>query len=217
MAKFVSTYNPEVALAICERIAEGQTLSAICAPGSGMPARQTFHRWVVQFPELSRAYSAARELSAHSLEEEALDTARELREKKSRQKLTGVEVQAMKTAMDQLRWSAGRRNPRVYSERAAVQLTVPIQINTSLDLGGGPSMDNVYDIKALIEAPVEPEQTDHKLEMQRETRALVPVDARRQRMNEAAEKYGEPWKKHRDPRTVAKHTQKVQEGGETPV
>lgn len=209
MAKFQSTYNPETALAICERIAEGETLSAICKPGSGLPSRQTFHRWVVQFPELSRAYSAARELSAHSLEEEALDTARVLKTQKGR--LGAAGIRALDVAMNQLRWSAARRNPRVYSERAATTVTVPIQINTSLGLGGG-TVDNVYQLRAEVIDQPEPEQVDHTAEMKREAPALMPPPTRREQMDAAREKYGDPWKQHKDPRTVAK--QKAQEEAE---
>jgi hypothetical protein len=38
--------------------------------------------------------------------------------------------------MNHLRWVAARRNPQLFSEKAAIKLTVPIQINTNLDLGG---------------------------------------------------------------------------------
>lgn len=175
MAQFLSTYNPELALGIVERIAEGETLSAICVKGSGMPSRQTFHRWVVRYPELSRAYSAARELSAHSLEEEALDTARQLKGP-DRKKLTPTEVRALDVAMNQLRWSASRRNPKVYSERGAISITVPIQINTSMDLGAGGNLADVYKVNARVELPQEPEQIDHGAEMKREgVRPLLPM------------------------------------------
>jgi len=183
VAKFLTTYQPEVALAIVERIAEGETLSAICAPGSGLPARSTFRRWVVRYPELSRAYSAARELSAHSLEEEALDTARQLKDPAGRKKLTPTEVRALDVAMNQLRWSAARRNPRVYSERGAIQVTVPIQINTNLDLGGGPSVQDVYELRANVSIPQEPEQIDHGQEMQAETEPLLTYREKKRQEN----------------------------------
>lgn len=153
--RFVTAYDPGVALKVCELVAEGLTLSEICKPGGGMPHRQTFHRWVVADVELQKAYMAARELSAHSMEEEALDIARELRKEGD---LSSAKVRAYDVAMNQLRWSASRRNPRVYSERGQLQITVPIQINTSLNLDEGPPpeqarTDNVYDVKGLIELP----------------------------------------------------------------
>lgn len=150
--RFVTKYNPEMALRICERIAEGETLSSICVSDDEMVARQTFHRWIVGNPELNRAYSAAREISAHSMEEEALDIARLLKDMTDP---ASARVRALDVALTQLRWSAGKRNPRVYSEKSAMSFTVPIQINTGLDLGeqGGsaaPDHPNVYEITAEI-------------------------------------------------------------------
>lgn len=156
MAGGVSTYNPELALAIVERIAQGETLNAICAKGTGLPHPSTFRRWVGLYPELSKAYSGAREVSAHSLEEEALDIARELNGP-NRKKLTPTEIRALDVALDQLRWSAVRRNPKAYSERGAMHITVPIQINTSLDLAG-PKVTDVYTISANVEIPPTPEE-----------------------------------------------------------
>lgn len=126
-------YTPQVALRICEKVAQGETLSDILQPGVGLPSRATFYRWLIQYPELARAYSTAREMSAFSMDEEALDLAREIR----RNPGTAIRVRAYEVAMNQLRWSATRRNPKVFSDRAAISLTVPIQINTGLDLGQG--------------------------------------------------------------------------------
>lgn len=185
---FASTYNPEVALAIVERIAEGETLNDICKSGTGLPARSTFRRWVIAYPELSRAYSAAREVSAHSLEEEALDLARELKNPAGRKKLTPTEIRALDVALDQLRWSATRRNPKVYSERGSINITVPIQINTSLDLAG-PQVSDVYQLKANVELPQNQEQVEHDKEMLRPSKPLLTkkeqeaVNARRREAN----------------------------------
>lgn len=163
--RFVTKYDPVLALRICERVAEGETLKSICEGSSEFPARQTFHRWVVNEPELNRAYAAARELSAHSLEEEALDMAREL----SSQEVPKDQIRALDVAMNQLRWSAGKRNARVYSEKAAVSFTVPIQINTTLNLGEqedtGPSEHpDVYSLEAKIEGEPTVEAWDSEKE-----------------------------------------------------
>ncbi len=153
--RFVTRYDPTMALRICERIAEGETLLAICAAGSGLPCRQTFYRWAVNYPELARAYATARELSGHSLEEEALCMARYIRDAKHMH--DSASVRAYDVALGQLRWSASKRNPRVYSERAAMTFTVPIQINTTIDLaaGGGGTAEhtNIYEVEAKVEEP----------------------------------------------------------------
>lgn len=141
-----------------------------------MPHRQTFHRWVVNSPELSRAYSAARELSAYAMEETALDLADAIR----RDPGNSQKVRAYDISMNQLRWSAIRRNPQAFSEKAALHITVPIQINTGLDLGdasvagGTKDHPNIYQIEAKIENTVEPEEKlSYKDKMVAETKPLV--------------------------------------------
>jgi hypothetical protein len=151
--RFVTVFDPGLGALMCERIAEGDTLSNMCKEET-MPSRQTFHRWIVNQPELHKAYLAARELSAFSMEEEAIDMARAVRSDPQ----NAVKVRAYEVALNQLRWSAARRNPRVYSERGQMVITVPIQINTTLDMSEGDSgpprpPDNVYDLKANVTLP----------------------------------------------------------------
>lgn len=169
--RFVTAYDNELALTICERIAEGQTLTAICRD-DGMPHRQTFHRWVVNYPELARAYAAAREISAHSMEEEALEIARTLATEG--RDFTSTKVRAYDTAIGQLRWSASRRNPKTYSERGAVQITVPIQINTSLDLGDGGMVGVEHPDIYKLEAVTGYKEVDDKELMQTGDKELAP-------------------------------------------
>lgn len=172
--RFLTKYDPVVAFRICERIAEGELLTHITRD-EGMPHRNTFHRWVVNQPELARAFAAAKELSSYALEEEALEAARGIKNNPE----TSVKVQAYRTHMEQLRWSAARRNPRVFSERGSIQITVPIQINTPLDMGdgdktaGAPDHPNIYLIEATVETPVDPEQVTPVEAMQADTGPLV--------------------------------------------
>ena len=151
----VTVYEPDLGLQICELVAEGHTLKAICEdPENKFPHRSTFGRWLIDQPELRKAYLAARELSAFAFEDQALSLAREIvNEPGSSQR-----VRAFDIAMNQLRWSAAKRNPREYGERTALQVTVPIQINTGLDLGQegasrSPEADNVYNVKAQTGVP----------------------------------------------------------------
>lgn len=149
----LTRYDPNIGLEMCERIAEGETLSNICKEDR-FPARQTFHRWLVNHPELNRAYASAREISAHSMEEEAVDMARKLK----RGEVSKDQIRAFDVAINQLRWSASKRNAQVYSEKAQNTFTVPIQINTGLDLGSesassAPDHPNIYRIEANVEAP----------------------------------------------------------------
>lgn len=129
--RYVTKYEPEIALQIVERVAQGETLRTICAKGSGFPHPVTFKRWVVNNPDLARALDAARKISAQSLEEEALDAAREIK----RAQRDGTQVRAVDILLQQLRWSAERRDPAQFGTKAPVSIRVPISIHTTLDMG----------------------------------------------------------------------------------
>ena len=129
--RFVTQYNPQVALQIVERIAQGETLTTICARGSGFPNPVTFKRWVVGQPELAKAMEAARLISAQSMEDEALDAARAI---KAAQR-DGTQVRAFEVLLQQLRWSMERRDAARFGTKAPISIRVPIQITTSLDMG----------------------------------------------------------------------------------
>jgi hypothetical protein len=157
----VAHFSEELGLAICERISKGETLRHICKD-PGYPSPTTVHRWVLLHQDFATAYKMAREMSSYSLEDEALDNARLIRAIPG----DSSRVRAFDIAINQLRWSAGRRNPSVYSDRASVNITVPIQINTSLDLDAGPvkslpgdtsDPNSVFTIEAMLptEEPID--------------------------------------------------------------
>jgi len=152
LAPNVSAYDREaVTLEVCERLVAGDTINKIFADRDDLPNKVTFLRWLWDDETLRAAYRAARELSAYIMEDEALDLAREIKNKPD----TGTKVRAFEVALNQLRWSASRRNPREYGDRTGTNIVVPIQINTPLDLGqpGARSLEdeeNVYDITAQV-------------------------------------------------------------------
>ncbi len=149
-------YDPEVMLRVADAIMHGGTLTSVCRPGNadGFPSAATILRWVLLSPEAARTLAAAREISAYRFEDEATDTMREVfLEPGAPQRVTAAAQLA-----NHLRWVSARRNPRVYSERAAFKITVPIQINTGLDLGSGGQPkaagsddQSVYTIEAKVE------------------------------------------------------------------
>lgn len=148
--------HQDFALAYCEGIAFGRTLGAI-ETDPGMPPKDLFLLWVMKHPEITLAFTRARELSAYSLEDDALHLLRSRLEKPG----TATELRAADLLVQQIRWSAGKRNPQVFSEKAAVNVSVPIQINTSLDMGGGglatstKEFPNIYELKADLVQEIE--------------------------------------------------------------
>lgn len=148
-------YDPEIALRIAEEIAAGKTLVEVAAL-DGIPSRTTIYRWLAVYPKFFDAYERAREVSAQSFEDEALQMARDLA---GTNDFTGTKVQAYNIAMQQLRWSAARRDKARYGQQTQVTSVVPIQINTTLNLAqeGQPKATDiatsVYTIEMTASVP----------------------------------------------------------------
>lgn len=154
-------YEPGLALTICELVASGKTVVEI-SETDGMPSRTTIYRWLSVYPKFFDAFERAKEISAQSFEEEALTMARELR---GANDFTGTKVQAYNVAMQQLRWSASRRDKARYGQQVQASTSVPITINTTLNLGQegmGAATDiqqSVYTVTATV-GPAEVEGDD---------------------------------------------------------
>ena len=71
-----SDYSAEIADTICDRLAGGESLRAICAD-AGMPDRATVSRWIARYDEFRDQYAFARELQAECLVDEILEIARD--------------------------------------------------------------------------------------------------------------------------------------------
>lgn len=165
--RFVTTYDPVKALEVVEQLAEGLTLNKICQGVPGMPSARTFKRWVVNNPDLAKAYASAIVVSASSLEEEALDTARLI----AMSPKDGTHVRAAEVKITQLRWSAERRDASKFGQRNQINLRVPVQIITSLNLGDqGDSIpaESIYTLDLtptatlVEEKPIPPTHGSHK-------------------------------------------------------
>src|ERR1043165_8267359 len=67
-------YTDELAAEICTRLANGETLSAICRE-DGMPATRTVREWAKANKAFGTAYSDAMEAGCHALLDETLEIA----------------------------------------------------------------------------------------------------------------------------------------------
>ena len=152
------------AYAVCEAVAFGRELAEIERDPS-FPPKDLFLHWVMSDPPLALAFARAREMSAFALEDAALYLLRTKME--NGKELTTAEIRAVDLYVQQVRWSATKRNPQVFSDKASVQVVVPIQINTSLDLGKGAESQGtsefpkIYDLRSEVvqevERPLDPE------------------------------------------------------------
>lgn len=191
--------DEERGLQVIERVAVGRSLEQI-AEVPGLPSKETFLIWLALSPALAQAYKAAQEVSAYALEDEVMAMLRKLRDEGA----TPARIRSTQMLAEHLRWAAEKRNPRVYAKQAQVTTQIPIQINTTLDMGEGgvgtgtKDFPNIYELKAAkvevvslvdedgapkykLKAGETPEKAAHR-------RAIRAGIARRQRAKKKAEK-----------------------------
>ena len=100
-------YTPEIAAEICDRIADGEPLRAICSSDT-MPDASTVRRWRHVHPEFRATYAHAREEGGDAWAERALAAA---------MKADPVTAAAARVKYDALRWYASKLAPKVYGDK----------------------------------------------------------------------------------------------------
>ena len=109
-----STYRPALGETICERLAEGESLTSI-ARDEGLPTYATILRWVSRHPDFQEMYVQAREIQAHYYFDEARDVAKAA---------TPGSVWVSRLQFDIIRWQTARLAPHKYSERVLVDAAI---------------------------------------------------------------------------------------------
>ena len=104
-----STYTNKTAEQICERLADGEPLAAICR-SDGMPAKRTVYDWRMAHPEFDVAYLAARDDGFDSIAERTRQTARGTGE-------SSGDVQRDKLIIDTDLKLLAKWDPRRYGEK----------------------------------------------------------------------------------------------------
>lgn len=125
-----STYDPEIAREICERMAEGEVLSQICRD-ERMPARSTVTGWLRLHPEFDAEYLRARELMLDRWSDEIVEIAEDAtndwmeREAANGRTFTVVNsecVQRSKLRVDARRWLLAKLRPETYGDSQRIDL-----------------------------------------------------------------------------------------------
>ena len=127
-----STFTQELADEICDLLAEGKSLRAICAV-PGMPSVGTVCRWLGEDDKLREQYARARELQADALFDEVLHIA-DTQQIGEKRKVTndgkeetsfGDMIEHRRLQIDARKWMAGKLRPKKYGEFKAVELSGP--------------------------------------------------------------------------------------------
>jgi hypothetical protein len=110
----MDTYTPEIALAICQRLAEGESLRTICR-ADGMPDKATVMRWLHAHPDFREQYAVARDIGTDALAEEALADATA--------PMTEKQVQAARLQFDARRWYIGKIAPKRWGDKVVTEVS----------------------------------------------------------------------------------------------
>lgn len=133
-----SEYTEEVALQICSRMAEGESVRSICRDEE-MPCLATIFNWLRQQPTFVEHYTRAREVREETIFEENLeisdDGTNDWMERRSEAEkgagvntgwtVNGEHIQRSRLRVDTRKWMLARMNPKKYGEKQTLEHTDP--------------------------------------------------------------------------------------------
>lgn len=105
-------FEQAIADVICVRLAEGESLRAICRDPE-LPAMSTVMKWLNVVPTFAEQYARARELQADAIFDEALDIA-------DTAGLTNERIAKARLQIDTRKWMAGKMRPKKYGDKHIV-------------------------------------------------------------------------------------------------
>jgi len=148
-----SSYTSEVALAICTRLVDGESLRAICL-SEDMPDRGTVFRWLETYEEFRSQYARAREAQADTLADEITHIA-DTPQIGVVRKITddGVEVTEedmlghRRLQIDARKWIAAKLKPKKYGEKLAIGGgDDPIKVNSHVTHASAAALQRVGEL-----------------------------------------------------------------------
>lgn len=147
-------YDETIGAEICQRLAKGQSLGAICDL-EHMPSIPLVYRWIREEASFCQSYMRAREEQAHTLFDECLDIADDAssdlieNEDKSVTANT-IAVTRAKLRIDTRLRMAAKLSPKVYSERSE-----------TLGIGGGNTVNVQVNAMTIDARSLDSEQRDN--------------------------------------------------------
>ena len=111
----MTTFSQELFDRICERIADGESLRAICRDDD-MPNASTVDGWLGKDEALAKQYARARERQGDGHFDRVCAIVDKVEDGQ-------LEPGQARTMIDALKWTAGKLRPKVYGEKSALALT----------------------------------------------------------------------------------------------
>lgn len=125
MARPLKYDKQEVMNFICDRIAEGESLRAICQD-EALPAIKTIMEWLVHDKELSEQYARAREMQADYYVEQIIDISDNSGKdivvtKDGIEKVDNEAIQRDRLRVDSRKWVASKLAPKKYGDNLKLE------------------------------------------------------------------------------------------------
>jgi hypothetical protein len=117
-----SSFSQEIADAICERIAEKESLRRILQD-EGMPGLSTVFRWLESNEAFRDQYAKSRNMQADACFDELTDMADEPPEKKNDGTVDPGWVNYQRLRIDTRKWAISKLAPKKYGEKVQTELT----------------------------------------------------------------------------------------------
>lgn len=140
-----SEYTIETALRICERLADGESLKAMCED-EDMPSKSTVFKWLAENETFSDMYARARETQADAIFDEILDIADDGRndwmERKDAEdenigwRENGEALRRSQLRIDARKWMAGKLKPKKYGEKLELEHGGRIALTPTINFNG---------------------------------------------------------------------------------
>ncbi len=129
--------------AICERIANGESLNAICE-GEGMPDKATVFRWLAANESMRDKYALAREAQADALFDDILSIADDGRNdwmqknfgEETRWVENGEALRRSQLRIDARKWMAGKLRPKKYGEKLELEHSGEVALTPTINFNG---------------------------------------------------------------------------------
>lgn len=117
-----SSYTQEMGDRICDRLAEGESLRAICRDDA-MPAMSTVFKWLAQNADFAEQYARAREEQADALADEIVAIADETEVRAQGEgedvviTLDPTAIARNRLRVDARKWVAAKLKPKKYGDK----------------------------------------------------------------------------------------------------
>lgn len=134
-----TTFTQAKADAICERLANGLSLRAICRH-KAMPSKTTVFKWLAQNSIFADQYARAREAQADLLVDEMIELADTpkigTKTKRSSdgklEKTTGDMIEHRRLQIETRKWVAAKMRPKKYGEKLDVEQKTTVEAGDSV-------------------------------------------------------------------------------------